>query len=156
MVERLSFETNEQALRLLQLQMAAYRVEAELIGFADIPPLKDTMDSIRASKETFYGYLEEGVLAGAIAYETEGDTVTISRMMVHPGYFRRSIAGKLLRHVFALESGAARYVVSTGVLNVPALKLYEGAGFQEHSRREIAPGIELITLVKPNAGRGCE
>ncbi|WP_331436859.1 hypothetical protein [Gordoniibacillus kamchatkensis] len=32
MIERLSFGTNRQALRLLQLQMSAYRVEAELIA----------------------------------------------------------------------------------------------------------------------------
>ncbi|WP_331436860.1 GNAT family N-acetyltransferase [Gordoniibacillus kamchatkensis] len=96
--------------------------------------------------------MEEGELAGAIAYECEGGTITISRMMVHPHYFRRGIASKLLRHVFALEPDAARYVVSTGALNAPALKLYESAGFEEQYRREIAPGIELVTLAKPGGG----
>jgi ribosomal protein S18 acetylase RimI-like enzyme len=152
MIERLTFETNEQALRLLLLQMAAYRVEAELVGFDDIPPLKDTIASIRAAKETFYGYFDGGELAGAVSCEAEGDTVTICRLMVHPDYFRRGIATKLLRRVFELEPGAARYVVSTAALNAPALALYNRNGFQEHGRREIVPGIEIITLVKPNGG----
>ena len=49
-------QTNEEILVLLSLQIASYRVEAELIGFDDIPPLKDGIQSIREAEETFYGF----------------------------------------------------------------------------------------------------
>jgi ribosomal protein S18 acetylase RimI-like enzyme len=143
----LPLTTNREALELLQLQMLAYRVEAELVLFADIPPLKDSIASIQSAAETFYGYFEESVLVGAISVQ-QGDAaneLVVCRMMVHPHYFRRGIASLLLQHVIAMR-GAARMTVSTVAANVPAIRLYERFGFRERERRELAPGIELVTL----------
>ncbi|VTR62734.1 Acetyltransferase (GNAT) family [Actinobacillus pleuropneumoniae] len=86
-----------------------------MIGFSEIPPLLDTFETIRASGETFFGYInEEGDLIGAIAVEPEQDQVTISRMMVHPGHFRKGIAGSLIRHVLECYQEARMFTVSTG------------------------------------------
>jgi ribosomal protein S18 acetylase RimI-like enzyme len=148
MIRKLAFDTNEKALELLQLQMCAYRVEAELIGFDDIPPLKDTISSIREAKETFYGIYMGDELAGAISYETFGGEVTICRVMVHPDHFRKGIASSLLQHVLKVEQAAERIYVSTGAKNEPAVRLYLTHDFREHARRVIGPDIELITFVK--------
>lgn len=148
MIRRLTFETNAKALELLQLQLAAYRVEAELIGFPDIPPLKDSISSIREAKEIFYGTYAGDELAGAVSYGKSGGEATICRVMVHPHHFRKGIASSLLQFVLELESGADRIYVSTGAKNEPAVRLYRKHGFSEHSRRTIGPDIELITFVK--------
>ena len=44
------------AQRVLEIQKAAYTIEAELIGTFNIPPLKDTLETLQASDETFYGW----------------------------------------------------------------------------------------------------
>lgn len=97
-IQSLSLHTNEEILHLLALQIASYRVEADLIGFEDIPPLKDGIQSIREAEETFYGYYvqeeNERKLVGAISYSREGCVVTICRMMVHPHFFGAVLLGR--------------------------------------------------------------
>jgi hypothetical protein len=55
LIKRLSMKSNEEVLELLTMQLASYRVEADLIGFDVIPPLKDGIQSLREAKETFIG-----------------------------------------------------------------------------------------------------
>ncbi|UKS27235.1 GNAT family N-acetyltransferase [Paenibacillus sp. HWE-109] len=154
-IQPLALQTNEEILRLLSLQMASYRVEAELIGFEDIPPLKDGIDSIRKAGETFYGYFvqeeNETRLAGAISFSSEGSVITICRMMVHPNYFRRGIARSLLQHILKLqeEEGAVLFVVSTGTANLPAVQLYQSFGFEMKRVFTVAPGVCLTTFERP-------
>lgn len=144
MIKELSLEDRDTVQQIWSLQHMAYPLEAELIGFSEIPPLLDTFETIRASGETFIGYInEEGDLIGAIAVEPEVDQVTISRMMVHPGHFRKGIAGSLIRHVLECYKEAPMFTVSTGTLNTPAVTLYEKFGFVRDHAFEVAPGVEL-------------
>ncbi|MEW9701340.1 GNAT family N-acetyltransferase [Paenibacillus sp. SI8] len=141
---------------MLSLQIASYRVEAERIGFDDIPPLKEGIASIREADEIFYGYYtadDDGstMLVGAISYSCEGSVVTICRMMVHPDYFRRGIARALLKHVLTVQqrSGASRFIVSTGTANLPAVRLYEDFGFVQRRVFTVPPGVSLTTFERP-------
>ncbi len=144
MIKELSLEDRDTVQQVWSLQHMAYPLEAELIGFSEIPPLLDTFETIRASGETFFGYInEEGDLVGAIAVEPEEDQVTISRMMVHPGHFRKGIAGSLIRHVLESYKEAPMFTVSTGTRNTPAVTLYEKFGFVRDHAFEVAPGVEL-------------
>ncbi|AWP25776.1 GNAT family N-acetyltransferase [Paenibacillus glucanolyticus] len=144
MINELSLEDRDTVQQIWGLQHMAYPLEAELIGFTDIPPLLDTFDTIRTSGETFFGYInDEGELIGAIAVEAEEAQVTISRMMVHPGHFRKGIAGTLIRHVLETYHKAPMFTVSTGTRNTPAVTLYEKFGFVKDHVFEVAPGVEL-------------
>lgn len=157
-IQQLVLQTNEEILTLLALQIASYRVEAELIGFDDIPPLKDGIQSIREAKETFYGFFvddhEGRSLAGAISFEREGCIVTICRMMVHPNFFRKGIASSLLQHIMKEQelAGAARFIVSTGTANLPAIRLYEGYGFIQRRIFTVPPGVSLTTFERHATG----
>lgn len=51
---------------ILNLQIPSYQVEAEIIGSYDIPPLKDTVDTLQSCGETFFGYYDNEALCGAI------------------------------------------------------------------------------------------
>ncbi|KRE91328.1 hypothetical protein ASG89_34260 [Paenibacillus sp. Soil766] len=157
-MQQLVLQTNDEILPLLALQIASYRVEAELIGFDDIPPLKDGIQSIREAKEIFYGFFvddhEGRSLAGAISFEREGCIVTICRMMVHPNFFRRGIASSLLQHIMKEQelAGVARFIVSTGTANLPAIRLYEGYGFIRKRVFTVPPGVSLTTFERPATG----
>ncbi|ASA24141.1 GNAT family N-acetyltransferase [Paenibacillus donghaensis] len=131
---------------LWSLQHKAYRLEAELIGFHEIPPLLETRDMLRSSREAFYGCVDdEGDLMGAVAAEEESPgNLTVTRMMVGPQYFRQGVAGRLLEYIFTQYAGMKQFTVSTGKLNLPAVALYTKHGFIPVSVEEVAPGVELI------------
>ncbi len=154
-IQKIDMRDERRVEELLSLQTTAYRLEAKLIGFDEIPPLADTLETLRQSSDTFYGYLTgSGLLAGAVAVEEERpDELTLTRMMVHPDFFRRGIATRLIEHVFALYPDYSAYIVSTGSSNEPAMRLYRRFGFAPFRRESIAPGVELSTMRLRNAAR---
>ncbi len=154
MIVRLDLSNDAIAAALYAMQGRAYRVEAEIMGFEGTPPLNESLNELRRSREGFYGFFTgSGELAGAIAIEREGERVTISRLMVDPPHFRKGIGRALLRFVLEQEAGARRILVSTGSLNTPALELYRQHGFREKRQREVAPGILVTHLERPAAGQ---
>ncbi|MFF2886420.1 GNAT family N-acetyltransferase [Paenibacillus sp. NPDC057967] len=142
-------QNREVAKQLLAVQLPAYRIEADLIGFWDIPPLRDTAETIMDSSEIFIGYRIDGVLAGFISYEDEGDALDICRMVVHPDYFRRGIAKSLLAYVLEGEGKHKRVKVSTGAKNEPAIALYRSFGFFDAGAMEITPEVKLALFELP-------
>ncbi|GAB6992448.1 GNAT family N-acetyltransferase [Paenibacillus pini] len=150
MIKQLSLQNEDIIDQIWNLQQIAYRLEAEIIGFMDIPPLLDTHESLRALKEIFYGLLdEEGNLIGAVAVESESKgSLTLTRMMVHPNHFRKGIAGQLIQYVFDHHPDIERFIVSTGAKNRPAFSLYVKYGFVPFDTFTVAPGVELTTFHK--------
>lgn len=143
MIAELNHKDWATAQLILDVQLPSYRVEAEIIGFDDIPPLRDTVETIQTCEESFVGYILSQELAGFISYELTDDGVDICRMVVHPNFFRRGIAKQLLS--FLLDGVAAhkKVTVSTGDKNEPAKSLYRGFGFSEVDQIEVAPGVQL-------------
>jgi ribosomal protein S18 acetylase RimI-like enzyme len=132
--------------RLWYLQQQAYRVEAALIGFAEIPPLLETMEELQAAKDAFFGFYHGAALAGAIACETHDNALEITRLVVDPHFFRQGIAQKMLSFIAQQYSHYAIMRVSTGSKNEPALQLYLKNGFLVVRTTSIAPGIGLTHL----------
>jgi ribosomal protein S18 acetylase RimI-like enzyme len=147
MILRLDVSEEEPARAVLALQRRSYRVEADLIGYEGIPPLKEELDALRACSEEFHGWMESGRLAGAISFKRAGGEIDIYRMMVDPAFFRRGIARELLRWASGL-AGVSRVLVSTAAANLPARRLYEGEGFRlvEEVRRE--DGLRIVRFAK--------
>jgi ribosomal protein S18 acetylase RimI-like enzyme len=147
MIRPLDLSDTDLAERVQAMQQGAYAIEAALIDFWEIPPLVETLADLQASVEHFWGYFIGEELAGAIATEQISETVEVTRMMVHPRYFRQGIARQLLAFVAATYP-TARLTVSTGSRNTPAVRLYEGIGFVETERAEVAPGIWVTRFEK--------
>ncbi|MDQ1146473.1 ribosomal protein S18 acetylase RimI-like enzyme [Bacillus sp. SORGH_AS 510] len=136
------------AKELLELQRASYLVEAKLINFFEIPPLKESLEELIECGETFLCYFEEKSLAGAISYSVDEDELTICRMVVHPDHFRKGIAQKLLSEVESRNSQISVYKVSTGKDNPPAKNLYLKNGFTFLSDIEVVPGLYISNFEK--------
>jgi ribosomal protein S18 acetylase RimI-like enzyme len=146
MITLCSLEDDDTLSQIWRLQHIAYRLEAERIGFEEIPPLMDTFDTLRSCGETFYGWVEDGELLGSLAVQSESPgSLTLTRMMVHPDHFRKGIADSLMKHVLNEYHNTPLFIVSTGTLNAPAVALYRKHGFQPVSAAEVAPGVELTT-----------
>ncbi|RED56717.1 GNAT family N-acetyltransferase [Cohnella lupini] len=149
-VRMLDIRDKEIAEEIWALQHPAYRVEAELIGVSELPPLSDTVASIQACGETFLGCRDaQGDLVGAISYEKEKDgRFTICRVMVDPGYHRQGIGKQLLQRLLAEQSPGALWSVTAEVRNIPAIGLYERFGFVGQDTFSPMQGIELLRLVR--------
>lgn len=148
MIEKLNLQDTDTAKRVLELQIASYKVEAEIIGFYEIPPLKDTVDSLKECDEIFYGYHINDVLAGIISYKIIENVLDIHRVAVHPRFFRMGIAGKLINFVEGHESNINKIVVCTGKKNLPAINLYLKIGYQRTRDIEISKDIYLTEFEK--------
>ncbi len=136
---------SETAKQIVDLQKISYAIEAQLIDFADLPPLKDTVEMIESSEETFYGYFLDNELVGAIAYEENAKTVIICRLMVHPEYFHQGIASTLIRYVLNKKLGKS-FCVTTGAENEPAKRLYIKHGFMEKEQFKVGEGLLISRL----------
>ncbi|MEV4266708.1 GNAT family N-acetyltransferase [Kribbella sp. NPDC049584] len=128
---------------LLQIQHAAYAIEAELIGFDGIPPLQEDLAGLMQSTEHWLGRYDGSTLVGAVAYEfPDDDTVEISRLVVDPAHARRGHGRALLDYLDQLEPRPIS-LVSTGSANTPAVNLYKSRGYVESGRTTIAPGTQI-------------
>lgn len=145
-VRPLDVRDEETARAVLAVQRAAYRVEADLIGFDGIPPLWETLEELRRSTERWLGIQVDGTLAGIVAWERpDSDTVEISRLAVRPEHARRGHGRRLLTAAVAAEP-ARRVLVATGSANRPAVQLYRSERFVPVGAREVAPGVEVTTF----------
>ncbi|WP_163098810.1 GNAT family N-acetyltransferase [Peribacillus alkalitolerans] len=127
---------------LFLIQQASYMVEANLINFYDIPPLKESKAQLKRCNEAFIGWFVENKLAGAVSYTKEGHELAICRLIVHPDHFRKGIASKLLEELLSMYP-SHRFIVSTGKDNTPAKRLYEKKGFRWLHDLEAAPRFYL-------------
>ena len=134
------------AQRVLEIQRAAYAVEAALVGFDAIPPLHETLSELQEQPLIFLGVSCDNVLAGVLGYRREGDSVDIDRLAVDPSFFRRGLATKLLRELFVRERDVTGFTVSTGFGNQPAIELYERFGFRQAGFGEPEPGVRIVLL----------
>ena len=129
---------------MVELQRAAYAVEAALIGFEGIPPLHETAADVRSLDLVWLGAFEGDLLVGGIACADYPTFRDIDRLFVDPATARRGIGRALVSSVL----GAGEVRVSTGTRNAPALRLYESLGFEETEVREIAPGVTIRVFVR--------
>ncbi|MCD9026080.1 GNAT family N-acetyltransferase [Cohnella silvisoli] len=152
----LNIKEQEAAEEVWALQHPAYRVEAALIGVADLPPLQDTVKSLQTCGETFWGYRDDdsGELVGAVSYEREREgerRYTICRLMVHPDFMRRGIGRLMMEHILSDTPNSAAWTVTAEIRNLPAIILYERFGFMRSETFEPIPGITMLRLERaPN------
>jgi len=133
---------------ILALQKASYIIEAELINFYEIPPLKDTFETIKECDEIFFGYYINESLAGIISYKISEKVLDIHRVAIHPRFFRRGVAGKLIAFIENLQRDISKIEVCTGKKNTPAINLYLKNGYKEVKDIEIGEGIYLTMFNK--------
>ncbi|WP_306807290.1 GNAT family N-acetyltransferase [Mesobacillus jeotgali] len=134
------------AAEILDLQRKSYRIEADLIGTDEIPPLKETFEQLQNCGETFLGYYLDGRLAGAVSFKIDREVMDIHRMMVDPDFFRRGIARKLIAYLE--HQNFSEMIVSTGAANTPAIKLYEKLGFVRQNNSAVGGGLVIANFKK--------
>ncbi|MGE7385324.1 GNAT family N-acetyltransferase [Streptomyces sp. NPDC004126] len=130
-----------------RIGLAAYAVEAELIGFDGIPALGEGLEEMRARPLRWLGAVTEaGAVAGFLAWEETRDGVSVDRLCVDPAWFRRGVASLLVRHALAELFPGRRVEVTTGAANTPAVALYERLGFTRGTDFTPVPGLRMASF----------
>ncbi|MFT8321701.1 MAG: GNAT family N-acetyltransferase [Bacillus sp. (in: firmicutes)] len=146
MVIELDQTNSKIAKEILELQTAAYKVEAQIIQYEDLPPLKEDYLSIQTCKETFMGVYSNNRLAAVISFKEEAEYLEICRLVVHPSLFGRGFATKLLDYI--IQKKSKRIIVCTAADNKPALQLYIKLGFTIKQIFEVENRLKLVKLEK--------
>lgn len=131
----------------------SYKIEAELIGTLNFPPLSRTRNDIQSSQTHFYGLYIDELLAGAIELAISNEGLEINSLVVDPDHFRKGIANRLMHFVVNDFANFAQITpsiitVETAVVNEPAIQLYKKHGFVEFKRWSPDHGIEKLALVR--------
>ncbi|MDL5510921.1 GNAT family N-acetyltransferase [Arenibacter sp. M-2] len=138
MIKKITHSEISNAEKLHTLFQESYRIEADLLGVSDFPPLQRTTSDFQNRNTQFYGVWKGEVLAAAVEINQLKNTLEICSLVVHPKYFRQGIARKLLLFVEDYDNSET-LIVETGWANAPAINLYEKFGFQE-TGEYIGPG----------------
>ena len=130
------------------LQQRAYRVEARRIGFADLPPLRESLAELADSAETFLAAYDGGEIIGALAYSSHGEEAQVCRLMVEPARFGEGIASLLLVALEAAAPHARALRTATAADNLPAIRCYRRHGYCVDKSWNSREGLALVQLVK--------
>jgi ribosomal protein S18 acetylase RimI-like enzyme len=145
MITKLDNSNEDVARQIFKIFQHSYKVEAELIGTLDFPPLSRTAKEIADAPTSFYGFNENNALAAIIEIVMEDKHLEIHSLTVDPQYFRKGIADKLIAYILqTLDFSEA--IVETAVVNTPAINLYKKHGFVEFNRWTPSHGIEKLAM----------
>ena len=132
---------------MLAVQHAAYAIEAELIGYPDLPPLHETLAALQATEEELWLCEEGDALVGVVGLEHGEVEMVIARLFVAPACFRRGVGSALVAQALA-QAGGRRVRVGTGARNAPALALYARFGFRRLAEGSPTPSRGYVELLR--------
>ena len=145
MITKLEHSSEKIAEQIFTVFQNSYKIEAQLIGALDFPPLSRSTKDIQNSTTQFYGFIENNCLAGVIEIVIENKRLEIDSLTVNTHYFRKGIAHKLIDYVLTIMA-VSEAMVETAVANLPAINLYKKHGFVEFKRWTPSHGIEKLTM----------
>lgn len=145
MITRLEHSSEKIAEQIFTVFQNSYKIEAQLLGALDFPPLSRSAKHIQTSTAQFYSYIENNHFAGVIEIAIKNERLDINSLTVDPKYFRKGIASKLINYVLEIRN-ISEAMVETAVANLPAINLYEKHGFVEFKRWTPSHGIEKLAL----------
>jgi GNAT superfamily N-acetyltransferase len=153
---RISLATTDVAAELLELQKLCFYTEAELNQEFNIPPLKQTLDSLREDFRT-HTVLAAWVgpwLVGSVRGRRDGAICRIGRLIVHPDHRGRGLGKTLMAAIEAAFPGVEYYEVFTGERSERNLRLYGSLGYVPYHWDVVTPRLTLIHLRKKGSAFG--
>jgi len=139
----------EDAGEVMTVQRAAFVSEALIYGNADMPPLTQTLDQVRAEISENAGWVArlDGRLVGVIRALQDGDLLLIGRIAIAPDVQGEGI-GRALLEAAENASTASESELFTGSLSEANIRLYESCGYVETRRIPQDDGTEQVFLRK--------
>jgi GNAT superfamily N-acetyltransferase len=140
----------EDAAALLDLQKRAYESEARRYDDWSLPPLTQTLESLREELATSVALeaVAAGQLAGSVRASERDGTVHVGRLVVAPEHRNRGIGTRLMRAIESAFPDAARFELFTGSRSEDNLRLYQRLGYRLFREQVVSPRLTLVYLEK--------
>jgi len=146
MIIKLDNSNENVATQIFEVFQKSYKIEAELVGIENFPPLLRKKSAIQKSQTQFYGFIDKKQIAAVIELVIDNTQLEIWSLTVAPTDFRKGLASKLLS--FAFNSfNCNKVMVETAVENTPAINLYKKHGFVETKRWKTKEGINKLAML---------
>lgn len=145
MINKLENSDDDIANKIYTVFQNSYKVEAQLIGVLNFPPLLRSVKDIVNSTNYFYGFSDNHDLAAILEIVIIDKQLEINSLTVDPKYFRKGIADKLITYILDTFE-FTKATVETAVANEPAINLYQKHGFVEYKRWTPSHGIEKLAM----------
>jgi ribosomal protein S18 acetylase RimI-like enzyme len=135
---------------VLTIQRAAFVSEAQIYGTADMPPLTQTLEEVRAELADAKGWVArvDGRLVGAIRVRETDELLLIGRIAIAPD-MQGSGIGRTLLDAAERDSRAPEAELFTGSLSEANIRLYEDCGYRIVTRVDQGDGTEQLFMRKP-------
>jgi len=135
---------------ILSLQKLAYRSEAEIYNDFNIPPLGQTLESIKKDFECqfFVKAMMDGKIIGSVRVHTKEGTCFIGRLIVHPDFQNRGIGIKLMNEIERIFNTCKRFELFTGDRSEKNLFLYQKLGYQIFKTAKITDQTTIVYMEK--------
>lgn len=142
---------------ILRLQKTCYQSEADLYNDPAIPPLLQTLDSLKEefSCSTFLKVTDGNSIIASVRTSERDGTVQIGKLIVQPEFQNKGIGRTLLTAVESANPKAARFELFTGHKSLKNLHLYQTQGYVEFRRHSVSDSLTLIFLAKYRTQNGC-
>jgi ribosomal protein S18 acetylase RimI-like enzyme len=152
------------ALQILDVQRAAYRIEAERYDDFTLPPLTETLDELMAMFETHailvarhtssVAAVAADPIVGTVRARVVGDTAHVARLAVRPALHGHGIGRQLLVAIERVVAPVDRYELFTGHRSERNLRLYERAGYRRMRTVRESDRVSLTFFEKVVANGG--
>jgi ribosomal protein S18 acetylase RimI-like enzyme len=140
---------------ILALQKLAYESEARLYNDRNLPPLTQTLDSLRGefTESLVLKCVEEGGthgarLLGSVRARDFDGTCQIGRLIVAPELQGRGIGTRLMREIEARFAASTRFELFTGSRSEANIRLYERLGYSRCRKQSLSPSLTLVFMEK--------
>jgi ribosomal protein S18 acetylase RimI-like enzyme len=134
---------------VLDVQRAAFAIEAQLYDEPSLPPLQESREQVAADLERGLGFVavEGDRLVGSVRVWVDGASLHVARLSVVPDQQGRGLGALLLAQAESV-GGAEEALLFTGHLSASNLRLYARAGYVEQRRVRIDERVTLVYLRK--------
>jgi ribosomal protein S18 acetylase RimI-like enzyme len=143
----------EDAPAILALQRLAYEREARRYDDWTIPPMVETLDSVREqiAHHVVLKAVVDGRFAGSVRGVVTGGVCEVCRLSVDPELQRRGIGSALLRAIETRFPAIEAFELFTGNHSVENLRLYQRHGYRPARTKVLSPAVSLVFLRKPRS-----
>jgi ech hydrogenase subunit C len=135
---------------IFALQKVVYNHEAEMYNDYSLAPLTQSLQEMAAqfASRVFFKAVVNGKIIGSIRGGCEGDTVHVSRLIVHPYFWRRGIGTKLIKAIEAEFPDAPRFETFTGQKSRYTMGPYQSLGYSAFRTEKASEQRERVYLEK--------
>jgi ribosomal protein S18 acetylase RimI-like enzyme len=135
---------------ILELQKLAYQSEAKLYNDWSIPPLTQTIESLREefSSSVVLKATIGGRIVGSVRARVNDGTCAIGRLIVHPDFQGRGIGSKLLQAVERECDDVVRFELFTGSRSEANIRFYQRHGYIITRTESLSQTVSITFLEK--------